>query len=475
MRIVGRALAAAVAVCIAAVPLGQAHADAQARSYGGAPEGSYEGSIDGAPYRIEVPEDWNGTLVLFSHGYYVADYLPEGVQLAAYASTERWLLARGYALAASEYKGRGPGYAVEDALVDQMALLRHFEKEVGKPRRTLSAGMSQGAAVAGQLAERYPGTFAGTAGMCSEVDTPGSWNTALDVLYVVKTLLAPDADVDLVRPADPETAAGDAAALAAAVSAARGTGEGRARLALAGAIANIPTAISPFEPAPADVAGRLDAQSAWIESAYAQGLGPTGRLDLEARAGGNPSWNTGIDYRAQLARAHPELRALVDEAYGAAPAADLDADLAALAGGERIGADRRAVAYTKRHGLVRGKTSTPTLTLHTTGDGGALADQVGTWAEQVESHRGAPFRQLYVGRGGHCSYTSAEEIVALLALDRKVATGRWGDLTPERLDAAVGSFGPEYQEAFDFGTGAARPVDPAFTEFTPPRFLRPTR
>lgn len=73
------------------------------------------------------------------------------------------------------------------------------------------------------------------------------------------------------------------------------------------------------------------------------------------------------------------------------------------------------------------------------------------------------------------THASAEEIVALVALDRKVATGRWGNLTPERLDAVAGSFGPEYQEAFDFGTGAARPVDPAFTEFTPPRFLRPTR
>ncbi|MEO3846243.1 hypothetical protein ABGB09_01120 [Streptomyces sp. B8F3] len=477
MRIVNRALAAAVAVCIAAVPLGQAHADGgpAGGTAAGSHAGSHEGSIDGAPYRIEVPDDWNGTLVLFSHGYYLADYLPEGVQLAAYESTERWLLEHGYALAASEYKGRGPGYAVEDALVDQMALLRHFEKKIGKPRRTLSTGMSQGAAIAGQLAERHPGTFAGTAGMCSEVDTPASWNTALDVLYVVKTLLAPEADIDLVRPTGPETAAGDAAALAAAVSAARGTEEGRARLALAGAIANIPTAYSPFEPAPTDLAGRIAAQSVWIETGYAQGLGPTGRLDLEARAGGNPSWNTGVDYRAQLARAHPELRALAEEAYGAAPAADLDADLAALAGPERVGADRRAVAYTKRHGLVRGTTSTPTVTLHTTGDGGALADQVGNWAEQVAAHRDAPFRQLYVERGGHCSYTSAEEIVTLVALDRKVATGRWGNLTPERLDATVGSFGPEYQEAFDFGTGGAKPVDPAFTEFTPPQALRPTR
>ena len=30
----------------------------------------HEGTIDGANYLVKVPDDWNGTLVLFSHGYY---------------------------------------------------------------------------------------------------------------------------------------------------------------------------------------------------------------------------------------------------------------------------------------------------------------------------------------------------------------------------------------------------------------------
>ncbi|MFJ5262561.1 hypothetical protein ACIQAC_19050 [Streptomyces sp. NPDC088387] len=467
MRFVIRLSAAAVALCLAAVLTGPAYA-------GDRQDGrrTHEGSIDGAPYRIEMPRHWNGTLVLFSHGYYLKDFLPAEVALAAYPSTESWLLQHGYALAASEYKGRGVGYAVEDAMTDQLALLNHFRAEIGTPRRTISHGMSQGAVIAAQLAERHPGRFAGTAGMCGEVDTPGSWNSALDIQFVVKTLLAPGADIDLVRPADAATAAAHTEALASAVREARGTKEGRARLALAGAVANIPTWYSPFEPEPTQLTERIAAQSAWVEYAYGYGLGPTGRLDLEARAGGNPSWNTGVDYERQLARS--ALRDLVREAYAAADL-DLGADLDTLAGAERIGADPAAVAYTKRHGLVDGTARTPTLTLHTTGDGGAPNDQVRWWAEQVERHGTGDFRQLYLARGGHCSYSSAEEIVALLTLDRNIATGQWGNLGPSALDARVRAFGPEYQTVLDFGTGDVRPVTPAFTGYVPPAFLRPTR
>ena len=43
----------------------------------------YTGTIDGAGFRAEVPRRWNGTLVLFSHGYYPAGFgIPEGVFLA---------------------------------------------------------------------------------------------------------------------------------------------------------------------------------------------------------------------------------------------------------------------------------------------------------------------------------------------------------------------------------------------------------
>src|SRR5690349_18553300 len=66
---------------------------------------SYTGSIDGANYRVETPDQWNGTLVIYSHPYYVPA-VPPGIGLANRPETEEWLLDHGYALAASEFKGR---------------------------------------------------------------------------------------------------------------------------------------------------------------------------------------------------------------------------------------------------------------------------------------------------------------------------------------------------------------------------------
>ncbi|MBM0224433.1 MULTISPECIES: hypothetical protein [Micromonospora] len=37
------------------------------------------GTIDGADFRVELPQSWNGTLVLYSHGY-----LPEGCATAGW-------------------------------------------------------------------------------------------------------------------------------------------------------------------------------------------------------------------------------------------------------------------------------------------------------------------------------------------------------------------------------------------------------
>jgi hypothetical protein len=51
---------------------------------------------DGALWRIKVPEGWNGTLLLYSHGYSAIVQVPA----LAPAGLEQWLLERGYALAA---------------------------------------------------------------------------------------------------------------------------------------------------------------------------------------------------------------------------------------------------------------------------------------------------------------------------------------------------------------------------------------
>jgi hypothetical protein len=71
--------------------------------------------------------------------------------------------------------------------------------------------------------------------------------------------------------------------------------------------------------------------------------------------------------------------------------------------------------------------------------------------------------------------SAAEEIVALRALFERISTGRWPTTNPVRLNAAAGGFDSRYHLVLDFGTFQDAPMAPAFTNYTPPRFLRPSR
>lgn len=430
---------------------------------------THEGVIDGAEFRVEVPGNWNGTLVLYTHGYYLEAWPPEEVMLATAPGTEEWLLANGYALAASNFANPF-GFAVEDGLRDQVALLNWFSEHVGEPRRVLSSGMSQGGGIAILLAERHPRLFDGLLATCSEFDLNGSWNTGLDVNFATRTLLTDDDTIELVRPTN---AAASVAALSAGIAGARDDAAGQARLALIGALGNISPWADAHEPAPTDLDTRIQHMANWIDGAYTQGIGPVGRVDLERRAGGNPSWNVGVDYARQLAKS--EYRHLVVRAYARA-GLDLHADLAQLAAAPRIAPDRQAVKYMSRYGIAKATDPVPTLTLHNTLDGGALVDQVGWYADQVDRF-GNPgkLRHAYVNRGGHCAVSAAEEITALRTVERRAETGRWGDTRPGRLNQAAGGFAPEYHVVKDLFTWEDATMPPAFVAFEPPRFLRPSR
>jgi pimeloyl-ACP methyl ester carboxylesterase len=435
------------------------------------PEGrrSYTGTIDGADYRVEMPERWNGTLVLYSHGYYPPEFGgPPWIMLANRVETEAWLLDHGYALAASNFRGV-TGFAVEQAMHDQIALLDWVAANIGRPSRTIAAGMSMGGGVSVLLAERNPHRFAGVLTTCGEFDFNGSWNTALDISFAVRTLLAPDQGIELVRASDP---ARSTDLLRAAVTRAVTDSAGRARLALAGALGGIPAWASGHRPRPTDLVERITQQAVWIDGAYLWGMGPTGRVDLEARAGGNPSSNTGIDYRYLLARSAE--RDLVRQAYQAADL-NVEEDLRLLAAAPRITADPAALSYLDQL-AVRGTAHLPVVTMHNTGDGGAIANQERWYAEQVRrSGDASRLRQLYVDRGSHCAFSAAEEIVALQILLERIDSGRWPDTGPDRLNAAAGAFGEPYQLVLDLLTFEDRAMPPAFVRYTPPAFLRPSR
>ena len=88
---------------------------------------------DGATYLIEVPGNWNGTLLLYSHGYVVPGS-PNPAKDVGDPLTRAYLLNAGYALAGSSYATTG--WALKEAFVDQIQTLGAFSDLYGKPART---------------------------------------------------------------------------------------------------------------------------------------------------------------------------------------------------------------------------------------------------------------------------------------------------------------------------------------------------
>src|SRR5246500_2052361 len=156
---------------------------------------------DGATYLIEVPANWNGTLFLYSHGYVVPG-TANPAQDVGDPATRFFMLSNGFALAGSSYATTG--WAIEQALPDQIAVLDNFTETVGPPEQTVAWGHSLGGMITAGLIERYPDRFDAALPMCGVLSGGvATWNTALDSAFAFNTLLAPGSGLQVVHIADP--------------------------------------------------------------------------------------------------------------------------------------------------------------------------------------------------------------------------------------------------------------------------------
>lgn len=131
-----------------------------------------EGALDGARYKIQVPGNWNGTLLVWAHGYVdkadhpgEVDFWATFTVLRGSTSLEELLLSNGYALAGSAYKENG--WAVKEGIQNTLALTNYFRGRVGKPLRTIIWGNSLGSIVALASMEKYPATYDGAIPVCT--------------------------------------------------------------------------------------------------------------------------------------------------------------------------------------------------------------------------------------------------------------------------------------------------------------------
>jgi fermentation-respiration switch protein FrsA (DUF1100 family) len=146
------------------------------------------GLHNGAGFRIEVPDDWNGKLVLYAHGFRGA-----GLELTvSNPSIRQYLVTNGYAWAASSYSKNG--YDVKQGVKDTHALGQLFNELVGNPTRTYITGHSMGGHITGVAIEQYPGAYAGALPMCGVMGDNELFDYFLDFNLVAQALASVPAE-----------------------------------------------------------------------------------------------------------------------------------------------------------------------------------------------------------------------------------------------------------------------------------------
>jgi dienelactone hydrolase len=153
---------------------------------------SRSGVLGGAAYRIEVPENWRGGLVVFAHGIQYGPG-PGAVQSPPIAGH---ILGEGHAWIASGYRARE--YQPHLFIEDLVALRELFLKEIGQPRWSIIYGQSMGGHIVVGSLELKPGLYQGGLAECGLVDGISiadylfAYTAAAELISGVPLLDAPD-------------------------------------------------------------------------------------------------------------------------------------------------------------------------------------------------------------------------------------------------------------------------------------------
>ncbi len=422
--------------------------------------GGCSGTIHGANFQIVLPDQWNGTLLIYNHGYRAAQPVPPafrpvstlaepapgwasesasataatatatatasataGTSDSSTASVGRALLKQGYALAGSSYSANG--WAVAEGVRADEDLYEYFRTQVGEPTRVYVWGESLGGLVTALVAEKDPDWVTGAASLCGVVaGTNPNFDLELDVAYATRELLWPAFKVTGYD--SYQEAIDQFQGAATRIQAALKTAVGRATLLTIASLADAPTKTKNF-----DATSKLSQVRAAAESVVtALGYGTYGRYDLERRTGGNASTNAGIDYSSRISTAD---RAAIE----AMAPGTLDLLLRRLSAGTRIVADTKARASAADIATPTGRLAHPMVLLHTLYDplvivqneshylARAAADgqhNVDLLLTAPPSHYapkpGAPYG------AGHCNFTDASKVGVIGVLDQWVSTGK---------------------------------------------------
>lgn len=422
-RLVGLGAAVATAASLAVLPAGMAMASPASDSGNGSVR-ELDGTLpDGTVWRMRVPSNWNGVLIND------LDY-----QSQSDGPNYQLLTEEGYATSGTARPAwRNDRYDNLGELKNQLTVIEMFKTHYGTPRYVIQNGTSGGGLDAEAMAELYPNVINGAVVGCAH-DNLGLTDQYLDLVFALKSLLAPQSGIPLVN--IPKDASQITAEWRTVLTKAQQTPQGRAKIALAITMAEFPSWSIPgtAEPDPSDSAA---VEKAMFDTAMdAVGFDVQVRYLFEHNAGGNPSSNVGVDYNSFFRNADQSQRWVVQDLYDNA-GLSLGQSISAVNGAPRIAADKAAVNFYEVPGRTpSGRIQVPVLRTHTTGDDYVPPAILEGYQNQIRTQgREALYREAVVDRAGHCTFSPAETSVAVSTLLSRVKTGKWDSVNPAVLNA----------------------------------------
>lgn len=417
----------------------------------------HEGTPGQVVYEAIKPAEWNGTLIL-------------DLDFNSWPEARRdYFLGAGYAIGGNQRTQNETAYELKqyvDNLVTTRDLLTQAVArtgQVGEPDRVIAWGNSRGGFVARMAAQYRPDVFTGAlASAGGGAGVVASWLGKADAVWALQQLVNPDAGLAINNL--PDIAASETygpryaedVKLAALVNEAGASDQGMARIVLAGAFeqaTDFPRGDAP----PASDDYRTQGQN--IASGFAFGNPQFVHKEIEIMSGGPVVWNHGVDYRDLLDRSGSRERV---EWWYAEAGLDLDADLDALNAAPRYAADPEALATVEQIGTYNG-TGSPVLTIKTVGDSAdpAPLDEAYLRTFRASGNADTLLRTLLINRSGHGGQSFAEWAAAFNALEERLDTGAWPDVSPEAMNARVAALattgiGPSAEPG---GTGRYIPFD----------------
>jgi len=389
---------------------------------------------DGAPYAMQVPANFNGTVALYSHGYRYNVDIPAGIPLiggykitntpepvpGGNAEVAKYFFSQGIAIVGSGFARQG--WNPDSAIKTNVELIETFKKQFPKTTKVVAWGSSLGGVITQGLAEKHPELVSAVAPMCMADNVSAELTMAGDFLWGIKVLFDPtikagnysagaagvaESYADLVKVftvmgklqaslatgAWPDTSSATGKALAAAGI------PSRSALLLLGLMAGLPTQSAHFD----SISGpegalklsfplAISPALAILENGTnAAALAVLATQDVENQTGGAIFDNTKTDYSARV----DAERVIFNAALSGNTA--IDAMLGALSsanpGAPRAVANPAAVAKMKALHQNTGKINVPTVLMVGLADpitpAGASQRLVDLYAEQYAAEKAA--------------------------------------------------------------------------------------